>query len=95
MRVIRSVWDKYQVEIDTHTADGMKVALEHRDPQVPMIALETALPTKFEASMVEALGRKPARPKALEGIEALPQRVKVIDIDVAAVKQTIARVCDS
>jgi threonine synthase len=95
MRVIRSVWDKYQVEIDTHTADGMKVALEHRDPQVPMIALETALPTKFEASMVEALGRKPARPKSLEGIESLPQRVQVIDIDVATVKETIASVCDS
>ncbi len=93
MRVIRDVWQRYQIEIDTHTADGLKVALEHRDLAVPMICLETALPAKFEASIIEALGRKPARPKALEGIESLPQRVEVMDIDVAAVKAKIAQVC--
>jgi threonine synthase len=95
MRVIRDVWQQYKIEIDTHTADGLKVALEHRDLNVSLICLETALPTKFEASMVEALGHKPARPKALQGIEALPQRVTVIDIDEAAVKETIARVCEA
>ena len=87
---IRSVWEKYQIEIDTHTADGLKVALDHREPGVPVICLETALPVKFEASMVEALGRKPARPAAYQGIENLPQRFEVMDADVAAVKQYIA-----
>jgi threonine synthase len=87
--VIRSVWERYQVEIDTHTADGLKVALEHREPGVPMICLETALPAKFEASVIEALGRTPARPSAYVGIEALPQRFEVMDADAAAVKQFI------
>jgi len=87
---IRAIWDKYQVEIDTHTADGLKVALQHREPGVPMVCLETALPAKFEASMVEALGRTPARPAAFAGIEELPQRFEVMDADAAAIKRFIA-----
>jgi threonine synthase len=45
--------------------------------------LETAQPAKFEDTIVEALGRKPARPAGLENIEALPQRVEVMDVDAA------------
>ena len=92
MRVIREVWAKYKIEIDTHTADGLRVAEQHREPGVPMVCLETALPAKFEASIVEALGHKPARPKGFEGIESLPQRVEVMNIDVAAVKARIVAV---
>ena len=87
---MRSVWEKYRVEIDPHTADGIKVALEHRETGVPVVCLETALPAKFEASMIEALGWKPARPAAFEGIEQLPQQFAVMDADAAAVKRFIA-----
>ncbi len=87
---IRSVWEKYHVEIDTHTADGLKVALDHREPGVQVICLETALPAKFEASMIEALGRMPSRPAAYEGIEKLPQRFEVMDADATAIKRYIA-----
>lgn len=87
---IRAIWDKFQVEIDTHTADGLNVALQHREPGVPMVCLETALPAKFEASMVEALGRTPARPAAFAGIEELPQRFEVMEADPAAIKRFIA-----
>ena len=93
MDTIRMAWNNWQLEIDTHTADGLKVALEHREPEVPMICLETALPAKFEASMVEALGRKPVRPPQFAGIESLPQRVEVMDIDVEAVKAKIVEIC--
>jgi threonine synthase len=92
MRVIREVWAKYKIEIDPHTADGLRVAEQHREPGVPMVCLETALPAKFEASIVEALGHKPARPKGFEGIESKPQRVEVMNIDVAAVKARIVAV---
>ena len=87
---IRKVWEKYHVEIDTHTADGLKVALDYREPGVQVVCLETALPAKFEASMVEALGRKPARPAGFEGIENLPQRFEVMDVDASAIKRFIA-----
>ena len=87
---IRAVWEKYQVEIDTHTADGVKVAMEHREPGVQVVCLETALPVKFEASMVEALGRKPVRPAGLDGIEDLPQSFEVMDADAALIRRFIA-----
>ena len=45
--------------IDTHTADGLKVARSHLQRGTPMIVLETALPIKFAATIVEALGREP------------------------------------
>jgi threonine synthase len=93
--VIRSVWEKYRVEIDTHTADGLKVALENREADVPLVCLETALPAKFEASIIEALGRAPARPAAYVGIEALPQRFEVMDADTLEVKRFIADRLDS
>ncbi len=89
MQTIRDTHKKYAVSIDTHTADGLKVALERRAPKVPMLVLETALPAKFEDAMVEALGAVPERPSALIGIEALPQRFDVMDFDVAAIKQYI------
>ena len=74
LRTIRTVEQRYGVVVDPHTADGIKVALEHRDPAVPMICLETALPAKFSETIIEALGRAPERPSAFAGIESLPQR---------------------
>ncbi len=90
---IRQVFERYGVMIDTHTADGVKVACEHLQPGVPMLVLETALPIKFAGTIVEALGREPERPAKFEGIEALPKRVKVMPADVAQIKAYIAANC--
>jgi len=91
---IRQVYERYGVMIDTHTADGVKVAREHLQAGVTMLVLETALPIKFAGTIVEALGREPERPAKFEGIEALPKRVKVMPADVAQVKAYIAAHCD-
>ncbi|MDP3653661.1 MAG: threonine synthase [Rhodoferax sp.] len=90
---IRDTWARHEVMIDTHTADGLKVAMEHRSAGVPMVVLETALPIKFAQTIVEALGREPVRPAKFDGIEALPKRVQVMDADVAAIQALIAREC--
>ncbi|MCB4812245.1 threonine synthase [Methylovorus menthalis] len=89
MQTIRDTQAKYGVTIDTHTADGLKVALQVRDPATPMLVLETALPVKFEDAIQEALGHKPERPASLQGLEDLPQRFEVMDADVQAIKQFI------
>lgn len=89
MATIRQTKEKYGVVIDTHTADGLKVALEVRDSQTPMVVLETALPAKFEDALVEALGEVPPRPESLNGIEDLPQKFTVMDVSVNAIKQFI------
>jgi len=89
LQTIRMAQEKYGVMLDTHTADGLKVALEHRLPNVPMIVLETAQPAKFEETIREALGTEPVRPADLAGIEQLPQRVEVMAPDVDAIKRYI------
>ncbi|MFZ9297589.1 MAG: threonine synthase [Hylemonella sp.] len=94
LRIIRDTYERFAQMIDTHTADGLKVAREHLQAGVPMIVLETALPIKFAATIVEALGREPTRPEKYVGIENLPKRVTVIDADVNLVKNYIAAHCD-
>ncbi|MDO8350433.1 MAG: threonine synthase [Gallionella sp.] len=90
LKTIRELWEEYGVMVDTHTADGLKVGLEQRRPGLPLICLETALPAKFEETIIEALGCKPERPASMAGIEDLPQRVEVMDADVATLKAFIS-----
>jgi threonine synthase len=90
LSVIRDVAGRYGVVIDPHTADAVKVAREYLEPGVPMIALETALPAKFAATIEEALAREAPRPAGFEGIEALPKRVEVMPADAAQIKAFIA-----
>jgi threonine synthase len=90
LATIRSTYARFDTLIDTHTADGLKVAREHLAPGVPMVVLETALPIKFAETIEEALGKTPPRPAKFEGIEALPKRVKVLPADVAVIKRYIA-----
>ena len=93
LATIRRTWQQSQTLIDTHTADGLKVALEHREPGVTMLVLETALPAKFAATIEEALGFAPEVPAALQGIEKLPRRCVVMKADAAAVKRHIEQHC--
>jgi threonine synthase len=89
LATIRMVHARYGVTIDPHTADGVKVGLERRPPGVPLICAETALPAKFSATIREALGRDPERPRGLEGLEKLPQRYALIEPSAAAVRRAI------
>ncbi len=90
LATIQDTWQRFGDIIDTHTADGLKIARKHLSDGIPMIVLETALPIKFAETIVEALGREPSRPAGFEGIEALPRRVQELPRDVAAIKRFIA-----
>ena len=83
---IRDTAARFDVVIDPHTADGLKVGREHRPEGQPLLVLETALPAKFAATIREALGREPTRPPGFDGIEQLPKRFSVLPADVQAVK---------
>ncbi|QNM95727.1 threonine synthase [Chitinimonas koreensis] len=91
---IRAAHARWGVVIDPHTADGVKVALETRRDGVPMVTLETALPAKFEATIVEALGSTPPRPAELADLEQRPQRSTVMANDAALVKAFIQQALD-
>jgi threonine synthase len=87
---IQGLQEDYGVIVDPHTADGVKVGLEHCEPGVPLICLETAQPAKFADTLVEALGRAPARPAGFADLERLPQRFELIAPDAEVVKRFIA-----
>ncbi|MBR7799068.1 threonine synthase [Undibacterium fentianense] len=91
LKTIQDVQRDYGITIDTHTADGIKVALEHLQENIPMLVLETALPAKFNETIREALGRDAERPVGFENIETLPQRFEVMAPDVDTIKAWIAK----
>jgi len=91
LATIRDAQAHYGQLLDPHTADGLKVAREHRDDGVPMIVLETALPAKFAQTLREATGQEPPRPAALADLERRPKRFEVLPCDVQAVKAYIDR----
>lgn len=90
LATIRDVHARHGYIVDTHTADGIKVGLDNREPGIPLICLETALAAKFEHAVQEAIGRAPERPAGYENIENLPQRCEVMESDAEAVKRFIA-----
>jgi len=89
LATIRDVHARYGIVIDPHTADGVKVGRELRDPAVPLVCIETALPAKFATTIREALGREPARPATYADLETRPQRFSVLPADAARVKKYI------
>lgn len=91
LATIRDVHARDRVLIDPHTADGVKVARELRQPDEHVVCLETALPAKFAGTIREAVGFDPPRPAAWEGVESRPQRYTVVGNDRAAVADYVAR----
>lgn len=87
---IRMAYDDYGIVIDTHTADGIKVARKHMTEGVPMIVLETALAAKFNETILEALGTDAPRPAGFEELEALPQKFVLMRPNVDEMKAFIA-----
>ncbi len=92
LATIRQSHARYGVTLDTHTADGLKVGLEHRETGVPLVCLETAQACKFSDTIREALGHEPERPAAMQGIENLPQRFVVMDASAPQIKSLITGV---
>jgi threonine synthase len=90
LQTIRDTERRYGLVVDTHTADGLAVAADWREPGVPMVCLETALPAKFAETIREALGRDPERPAAYAGIESRAQRFALMPADVTMLKQYVA-----
>jgi threonine synthase len=86
LQTIRHVHKTMGELIDPHTADGLKVALEHHSPDVPMLVLETALPIKFSETIHAAIGVEPQCPEAFSELQSLPQFVSVMPADLASLK---------
>lgn len=91
LETIRAISGRHDRLVDPHTADGITVGLRLADPDVPLVCLETAQPAKFEATIVEAIGRAPDRPQHLVGLEDRSQIVDVVPVDAAMIRDRIER----
>jgi threonine synthase len=90
LETIRSVHKTSGVVIDTHTADGLYVARQHLQANIPMICLETALPAKFAETIVEALGTEPQVPAQFADIAQRAQRFTLMPNDLNLLKEFVA-----
>lgn len=80
LNTIRQIYEQTGRLIDPHTADGVKVALAVQKAGERIVVAETALPAKFEETIVEAVGQIDLpRPAHTVGLEALPQYVTVVN----------------
>jgi len=91
LATIRDTWQRFGVLVDTHTADGLKVAREQVQAGVPMLVLETALPAKFAETIQEAVGIDAPRPLALADLEARPKRFQVVAPSVDTIKAYVSQ----
>ena len=72
-----------------HSAVGIKVADEHRQPGVPMVTLATAHPAKFPDAVDQAIGVRPELPPHMARLFDLPERLDRVENDNEALKSLI------
>lgn len=72
-----------------HSAVGVKVANEQRDPATPMVTLATAHPAKFPDAVEAATGIRPGLPPHMADLFDRTERFTRIDNDLDALKKYI------
>ncbi|MEC3862019.1 threonine synthase [Mesobacterium sp. TK19101] len=72
-----------------HSAIGVKVAEDLRDPAVPMITLATAHPAKFPDAVEQASGIRPPLPPRMADLYDRPERVTQVANDLTALETLI------
>ncbi|AKO95754.1 threonine synthase [Marinovum algicola DG 898] len=72
-----------------HSAVGVKVAEEQRDPTTPMITLATAHPAKFPDAVEKASGVRPGLPQRMADLYERPERVTRVPNDLDALETHI------
>ena len=72
-----------------HSAIGVKVAEDLRDPKVPMITLATAHPAKFPDAVETASGIRPPLPIRMADLYDRPERVTRVANDLGALEDLI------
>lgn len=72
-----------------HSAIGVKVADEQRDPAIPMITLATAHPAKFPDAVEQASGIRPPLPDRMADLFDRPERLTRVGNDLSALETLI------
>lgn len=90
---IASVYEASEYLLDPHSAIGVKAARAcWQDRSIPMVTLATAHPAKFpEAVMKAGYPSAPTLPLHMADLFDLDERYEVLDNDIAAVQQFMAK----
>ena len=72
-----------------HSAIGVDVAENLRDPRTPMVTLATAHPAKFPDAVAEASGIRPPLPNRMADLYERPERLTEVPNDLAALQDLI------
>jgi threonine synthase len=86
LATMRSVHEATGMQIDPHTAVGVKAAREHRTDDVPMLTLATAHPAKFPDAVERATGLRPGLPAHLADLFDRVEHTAELPNDLAAVE---------
>ena len=91
IKVIKSVYDKYKIILDPHTAVGFFASLEYlkENKNDISVTLATAHPAKFSDSVTHAININPRLPLRYKNIYKLNEKFKVIDNDYSKIKKYI------
>jgi len=90
LRIMHRFYDEHHTLVDPHTAVGLSVAEQNRDPHLPTVCLATAHPAKFPEAVKLALGTaEPAKHPGLDTIHEAPARHAVIAPEKSAVADYI------
>jgi threonine synthase len=90
LATMRSVYESTGMQIDPHTAVGVKVAREFAEEGVAMLTLATAHPAKFPDAVERATGIRPALPEHLANLFDLAEHTVDLPNDLAAVEAFVA-----
>ncbi len=90
LATIRSVHEESGELIDPHTADGVTVARQYVEQDVPMLVLETAKPQKFAETITEAIGVDLEYSPELQRMLDAPQHVTEMADDEQALRAFVA-----
>jgi threonine synthase len=76
--------------IDPHTAVGVAAAMKMGKVSSPVVVLSTAHPAKFPDAVTAAIGKPPAVPSRLAGLEERPENYVVSAPEASLIKQIIS-----
>lgn len=90
LAALAETYRRYDYLADPHTAVGLSVGAQHREPGIPMLFLSTAHPAKFDDAITRALPDVAATHPSIEALADKPTRKVVIDADLESLKAFIA-----
>lgn len=88
LNAIRRYHEDYDYLMDPHTAVGVYVAEQLREPDEPVICLATAHPAKFSKAIKDAIGRE-AHHEILDRVKDAETRCKTLPNEEQAVRDFI------